>query len=604
MTATGRTEGPWLFDLGPLRHGLALVWRSAPGWSLVQGALLVVQGVLPLAALYLIKLIVDEVSTVVTTGESDPGRLTLLVLLGGGVAALSAGLGALSTMVGEVQSLRLADAVLDVMHTQSVSIDLERYESAEYHDTLHRTQERAPYRPARIVQEVSQIMRGGLSLVGILGLLLAFHWVLVVVLLVAAIPGLVIKTVHSRRHHAWAQTRTAVHRLAQYLSSLMTGAAFAKEIRLFDLGEPLRARFRVIRDAVIRDRIQLVRRRAMADLGAQVVAVAAVFGSLLVVARWTASGGLSVGDMVMYFGAFQRAQDYFKDMLSGVAGLYEDNLFLADFQQFTMLRPTVVDPPVPRAFPRPLTEGISCERLTFRYPGTDRDVLSDISFCIRPGEHVALVGENGSGKTTLVKLLCRLYDPTHGEIRIGGADLRTFRLADLRRELSIVYQDFARYQLSVRDNIWMGNVDLPSDSARIIEAARRTGADTAIARLPHGYDTILSRQFAEGAELSLGEWQKIALARAFVRDAQIIILDEPTAALDPRSEAEVFEQFTALAAGRTTLVISHRLATVRNADRIFVMAEGRLVESGPHDALMAQEGIYAHLFETQARSYR
>ncbi len=604
MRAPRRTESPWLFDLGPLRHGLALVWRSAPGWSLVQGGLLVVQGVLPLAALYLIKLIVDTVSAAVTTGSGDPGRLTLLVLLGGGVAALSAGLGALSTMVGEVQSLRLADAVLDVMHAQSVSIDLERYESAEYHDTLHRTQERAPYRPARIVQELSQIARGGVSLVGILGLLLAFHWLLVVVLLVAAIPGLVIKTVHSRRHHAWAQTRTAVHRLAQYLSSLMTSAAFAKEIRLFDLGGPLRERFRVIREAVIRDRIHLVRRRAIADLGAQVVAVAAVFGSLLVVARWAASGALSVGDMVMYFGAFQRAQDYFKDMLSGVAGLYEDNLFLADFQEFASLRPRVVDPSVPRAFPRPLTEGISCGGLTFRYPGTDRDVLTDITFDIRPGEHVALVGENGSGKTTLVKLLCRLYDPTQGEIRIGGADLRTFRLADLRRELSIVYQDFARYQLSVRDNIWMGNVDLSPDSPRIAEAARRTGADTAIARLPHGYDTILGRQFVDGAELSLGEWQKIALARAFVRDAQIIILDEPTAALDPRSEAEVFEQFTALAAGRTTLVISHRLATVRNADRIFVMADGRLVESGSHDDLMTRHGIYAHLFETQARSYR
>jgi len=491
-----------------------------------------------------------------------------------------------------------------VMHVQSMAIDLDRYESSEYHDTLYRTQERAPYRPARIVQEVSQIVRGGLSLVGILGLLLAFHWLLVVVLLAATIPGLVIKTVHSRRHHAWAQTRTAAHRMAQYLSTLMTSAAFAKEIRLFDLGATLRARYRAIRDTVIRDRIQLVRRRATADLGAQVVAVAAVFGSLLVVARWAASGAMSVGDMVMYFGAFQRAQDYFKDMLSGMAGLYEDNLFLADFQQFAALRPTIVDPPAPRAFPRPLADGLSCERLSFRYPGTDREVLSDISFDLLPGEHVALVGENGSGKTTLVKLLCRLYDPTDGLIRIGGVDLRCLRIADLRREMAVVYQDYARYQLSVRDNIWLGNVDLPPDSPRILEAARRAGADVAVGRLPHGYDTILGRQFAEGAELSLGEWQKIALARAFVRDAQIIILDEPTAALDPRSEAEVFEQFNALAVGRTTLVISHRLATVRNADRILVMAGGRLVESGPHDDLIAREGIYAHLFETQARSYR
>jgi ATP-binding cassette subfamily B protein len=604
MTVTDQSRGAWYIDLTPLRHGVSLVWRSAPGWSLLQIGLLILQGVLPLAALYLLKLIVDTVSSALASGETDSTRLTTLVVLGGVVAVLSATLRALSTMVGEIQSLKLADEVLDVMHVQSMAIDLERYESADYHDTLHRTQERAPYRPARIVNEVSQIGRGGLSLLGLLGLLLAFHWVLVVILLAAALPGLVIKTIHSRRHFVWAQSRTAIHRLAHYLSTLMTSAVFAKEIRLFGLGDAIRSRYEAIRKAVIRDRIQLVTRRSLADLAAQVVAVAAVFGSFLVVARWTLTNAISVGDMVMYFGAFQRAQDYFKDMLSGLAGLYEDNLFLTDFQRFGSLRATIVDPPAPRTFPHPMAQGLACDHVSFQYPGTDRMVLSDIDMAIRPGEHVALVGENGSGKTTLVKLLCRLYDPTHGAIAIDGVDLRQYRVADLRGELAVVFQDFAKYQLSVRENIWMGNVALGLDSPRIVDAAERTGASVAAARLPQGYDTVLSRQFADGAELSLGEWQKVALARAFVRDAQLIILDEPTAALDPKSEAEVFEQFNELARGRTTVIISHRLSTVRRADRILVMVDGRIVESGPHEELIALDGVYAQLFETQARYYR
>jgi ATP-binding cassette subfamily B protein len=264
----------------------------------------------------------------------------------------------------------------------------------------------------------------------------------------------------------------------------------------------------------------------------------------------------------------------------------------------------VVDPPAAAKYPHPIRQGIEFDKVSFRYPGTSADVLRDVSLFIRPGEHVALVGENGSGKTTLVKLLCRLYDPTTGGIRIDGTDLRQFRLADLRADLAVVFQDYTRFRLSARDNIRLGNLALSPDAPRITEAAAETGADEIIRGLPLGYDTILSRQFERGADLSIGQWQKLALARAFVRESQLLILDEPTAALDPRAEAEVFDQFYRLAESRTAIVISHRLSTVRRADRILVMVNGRIAESGPHDELVKLGGVYARLFETQARSYR
>jgi ATP-binding cassette subfamily B protein len=308
--------------------------------------------------------------------------------------------------------------------------------------------------------------------------------------------------------------------------------------------------------------------------------------------------------MVMYYQAFQRGQENLRDMLSGVADLYEDNLFLSSFYDFLDLKPAVPQLPPYVPVPRPMEKGLVFDHVGFQYTNSEATVLKDVSFAIRPGQVVALVGENGSGKTTLVKLLCRLYDPTVGSITLDGVDLSRFDSTALRREIGIIFQDYIHYHMTARENVWMGNVLLAHDDEKIIAAAKYSGAHEILQNLPHGYETTLGNWFGNGAELSIGQWQKVALARAFLREAQIIVLDEPTSSMDVKTEYAVFQNFRQLAAGRTVLLISHRFSTVRMADRIYVLKDGNIIEGGTHEDLIRHGGTYANLFETQAQYYR
>ena len=345
-------------------------------------------------------------------------------------------------------------------------------------------------------------------------------------------------------------------------------------------------------------------KRSVADFMAQIGATIAVFGSFGFIAYRTVMGGITLGDMVMYFQAFQRGMGYLRDMLGGMAGLYEDNLFLSNLYEFLDIQPKVREPLRPHPVPHPMKKGIVFDRVGFKYPSGRGKVLEDISLSIGPGEVVALVGENGSGKTTFVKLLCRLYDPTEGTITLDGVDLREYGTTALRREISVIFQDHVRYHLTARENIWLGNIQLSANQEQITKAARDAGADKLIARLPKGYDTILGKWFEEGEELSIGEWQKVALARAFLRDAQIIALDEPASSLDAKTEYEVFKRFRQLLEGRAAILISHRFSTVRMADHIFVFEDGSIIERGSHEELIQLDGKYADLFEKQAQYYR
>lgn len=588
-----------------LDMALRFVWRSAPGWTIANAVLVLVQGPLPLLSLYLMKLTIDTVTDNLAAADTAGAfrEAAVFVLLMGVVSLASSLIGQLAGLIQQAQSLTVTDYMHEIIHAKSIAVDLEYYENPDYYDTLQRAQREATYRPLRIVRGLLQLGQSATSLTAIGALLLSFHWVIALVLLLTVAPGFIISLRYSGKMYRWQREHTQVEREASYLNWLLTGNRHAKEIRLFDLGTLFMERFRKLRVTLRQEQLRLITRQAIESVLAQIITTIAVYGSYAFIVYRTIEGQASLGDLVIYYQAFQRGQGYLRQILSSLAGLYEDNLFLADLYEFLELEPRIVQPTDPQPVPQPIQRGVTLQHVSFRYPTGTRPVLEDISLTIRPGEKIALVGENGSGKTTLIKLLCRLYDPTSGTITVDGIDLRQFDILALRGAISVILQDYAHYNLTAQDNIWFGNAAHPPDQARIAAAAQHAGADSVIAGLKNGYQTVLGKLFQEGEELSIGEWQKVALSRAFLRESQIIILDEPTSSMDARAEYEVFERLNELAAGRTVILISHRFSTVRMADRIYVLANGRIAESGSHDELMALGGTYAHLFTTQARYY-
>jgi len=583
-----------------------LVWRAAPGWTLVNLMLVVVQGLLPLAGLYLMKRIVDAVAGAVASlgGAASFEPVAIWILLAGAVALLTAVCRSLGEVASEAQGMVVTDSISNILHAQSVAVDLEYYENPAYYDTLHRAQAEATYRPTRIVNGLVQMGQSSLSLLGIGALLFSFNWLIGVVLFFAAFPAAIARLVYSRRLYRLQEKQTASERRAWYYQWMITSPSHAKEIRLFSLGPLFQRWYCELRQQIRGGRLALSRRRALNDLFAQSVATVAIFGTFTFVAYQAVNGTITLGSLVIYYQGFQTGLGFLQSILRGIAGLYEDNLFLTNFYKFLELQPKVHAPDHPQPVPSPFRQGLSFEGVGFAYPGTAREVLTGIDLTLAPGEVIALVGENGSGKTTLIKLLCRLYDPDQGRITLDGLDLRELDPIRWRREIGVIFQDYVHYHMKVWENIWLGDAEKAPDRATIEAAGQRSGADGVIARLPQGYDTPLGNWLDQGQELSTGEWQKIALARAFLRDARIVVLDEPTSSLDPLAEAEVFRQFRRLMEGRSAILISHRFSTVQMADRIYVLHEGRIVERGSHRELIERNGRYARLYRAQAESYQ
>jgi len=589
-----------------LRRAVRFVWQSTKGWTLLNSFLLVIQGVLPLLPLYLTKLMIDAITTGVSAPDKEAALRYVLWLVAAlaAVTLFSAFIRLASGLVSEWQSYIVTDHMNDVLLTKSTEVDVEFYESAKYYDTLHRAQREAPFRPISIVNGLSQIALHGVTLLALGALLLSFHWIIAVILFLAVSASAAIRIFYTGKLYRWQMENTATERQAGYYHGILTNSGSAKEVRLFDLGNLFMGRARNLRRKLREGRLTLSRQQALTGFAAQTFSTTALYGCYGYVAYQAIGGKLTVGDLVMYFQAFQRVQGTLQGILSSLTGLYADNLFLSNLYEFLDLQRTVPEPAVAQPVPKPMQTGIVLDHVSFEYSGGTRKAIEDVSLTIRPGEVVALVGENGSGKTTLIKLMCRLYDPTGGSITFDGVDLRQFETHALRREIAIIFQDYAHYHLSAEENIWLGNAALPPDRERVAAAARRSGADEVIRGLPRGYDTILGKRFADGEELSIGEWQKVALARAFMRDAQILVLDEPTSSMDAKAEYEVFQSFRKLVAGRTAILISHRFSTVRMADRIYVLQHGRVIEGGSHDELIRAGGTYARLFEMQARHYR
>jgi ATP-binding cassette subfamily B protein len=592
--------------LSHLKDAVALVWESGPGWVLASAILVVAQGLLPLASLYLMKLVVDGIAAALSGAGAERvfHRIGFLILMMGLVSLATTLFSGLSRIVSEIQSQTTGDRIFDILHAKSIALDLEYYENPKYYDIYYRAQQEAPYRPMLIVSGIIQLGQNAISLTAIGGLLLTFHWSLALVLVIAVLPGIYARLKYSDQVYRWESLRSQAERQTHYFHWILTGDAYARELRLFDFGNLFKKRFQELRQVLRKERLSLSIRHSLVEMVYQVFSVLAVFGTLVFIVSHVIKGAMTLGDFVMFYQALFRCQNYLRDVLRNLADLYEHSLFLSHYHAFIELPPKITAPARPAPIHRPIQQGIAFEHVGFRYPSSSRDVLQDIHFHIKPGEHVAFVGENGEGKTTLIKLLCRLYDPQEGRVTIDGVDLREFDPVEFRGEISVIFQDYVKYHLSAGENIWLGNVNHPYDPEQVAAAARASGADKLIQSLPQGYDTMMGKMFRQGEELSVGEWQKIALARAFMRKSQIMILDEPTSALDPGAEAEALRQFRDMARGRTTIFISHRLSMARLADRIVVLKDGRIAEDGPHDDLIRQKGHYARLFEIQAENYQ
>lgn len=584
---------------------IRLVWQSAPGWTLANLALVVVQGILPIAALYLLKQIIDTVSAAVTLGGTAEAlqRTLMWIALAAGVAVTIEVCKSLAEYASQVQSLAVTDHVSDLLHAKSIEVDLEYYEDANYQDTLHRAQQEAPYRPTQIVNGLVNVVQSSLSLIGVAVLLFSYNWALTLALVVVTIPGAVVRLLYARKLFQYDQKNTQNERKGWYYHWILTNPEYAKEVRLFNLGDLFRGRHRSLREALREGRLALARRRVVLDVGVQILVTVSVFGALAVVASQVIQGDLQLGGLVMYYQGFQLGINSLQAVLGGLTGLYENNLFLSNYYRFLGVETRLTAPQKSVEVPRINAKGVHFSGVDFAYPNNGRRVLHGIEMEIAPGEVIALVGANGSGKTTLIKLLCRLYDPTLGSITCDGINLRDLDPVQWRRQISVVFQDYIQYQATAAENIWIGDVDQPLALEPIQKAAKLSGADAVIRELPQGYDTVLGNWFDNGRELSQGEWQKIALARAFKRDARIVVLDEPTSSLDPLAEAEVFKQFRQLMHGHTAILISHRFSTVRLADRIYVMDHGQIIEHGTHAELMQIDGKYAQLYRVQAENY-
>lgn len=592
--------------LRTVRRIVPLLWQCARRWTLASTLLGVLEVLLALASLYLLKYLVDVVTRTLGDGQGtpDPAPVLVAVAITGAVTVAYLLVRGGSELARQAQAMLVADHIQGQIHDTALRVDLAFYESPRYFDTLSRAREAGTTRPAQVVNNLLMLAKALVMMLAVAALVLTLHWLLVPVLLLAVIPAMAVRLFFTRVLYDWQRRRTQLEREAGYFDWLMTSDLHAKEVRLGRLGRHLRGRHSALRGQVRRERLAISRRRTVVEVMTATLASVAFFASLALLAIQTARGANTVGDLVLFMLVFQRAQSLAQELVQRISQLYEDHLYLGLLFEFLDTRPRLTVPAMPEPVPEPIRQGIVLEQVDFTYPGSDQPVLSDISLRLPPGRMVALVGENGSGKTSLIKLLCRLYDPDKGRITLDGIDVRRLDPERYRRLFSVLFQDYSRYAFSVRENIRVGDIDADPHAAGIEEAGRKSGADAFIRQLAQGYDTRLSRLFDDGKEISIGQWQKLALARAFFADSRFVVLDEPTSALDANAEFELFQAFRRHLDGRAALVISHRLSTIRHADHIYVLHRGRIVEDGDHDTLMAAGGRYWQLFERQGRHYR
>lgn len=581
---------------------LRLIWQTDARLTVANIILRILQAALPTAILYVGKLIIDEV-LLLLDGTGDVTFLWQMVAL---EFALALSTDLLSRATSLVDGL-LADLIanktsVDIMR-HAATLDLYQFEDAEFYDKMERARRQTTGRSVLMSQILAQFQ--SVITIIVLGVsVIAFNPWLILLLVVAVIPSFIQENYFNKQKYSLTRSWTPERRELDYLRYLGASDITAKEVKIFGLADFITNRFDELSMKYYYANRKLSIRRAGWGAFFSAIGSLTYYGAYVLIILQTINGQITVGTLTFLAGAFRRMQQGLRVVLSRVASIGENALYLQDLFDFFRIKPTIADRVDPIPFPEEIKVGWTFENVSFRYPGAEAYAIQDLSFELPAGTKLALVGENGAGKTTLVKLLARLYEPTEGRILLDGIDLRNYELAGLRDNVGVIFQDFFRYQLTARENIAVGRIEDIDDESRVKGSAVKSLAAEVVDGLPKGYDQVLGRRFAEAMDLSGGQWQKIALARAYMREASLLILDEPTSALDARAEFEVFQRFTELIEGKSAVIISHRFSTVRMADTILFLEHGRRLEMGSHDQLMQLKGKYAELFELQARGYQ
>lgn len=592
--------------LAGLPRACQLVWSSHPGFTLSLAFFAVVGGILPTATAWIGKLMVDAVVTAASRGGgAEWARWVILLAVAQlGLYLANALLQTLQSVVQQALQELTSNRVQLTIMEHANRLDLAFFENPKFYDTLQQAQREAAQRPLGMVQQLFNMVRSLITFLSMIALMARLGWIVAVAALIAPVPSFIASTRYGWRGYWLARKQSPDRRRMGYFLDLLTKDTFNKEIKLFGLGGHFIERWKTLADRFYREnQALLVHRSFMGFLWGSLTTLV-TSGTFLYVALQAIARRLTLGDLTLYTQAVSNVQSSFQSILGSISSLYEGGLYLNNLFDFLDYEPAILDRPDAVPLPIPLHAGIEFRAVSFTYPGKSKPALRGVSFTLGLDETMALVGQNGAGKTTLVKLLTRLYDPDEGTILLNGRDIRDYQLSSLRSAVGVIFQDYVTYFFSAAENIGVGRIDDLEDRPQIEEAAGKSGASDVIERLPSGYDTMLGRWFDEGHQLSGGEWQKVALARAFMRDAEVLILDEPTASLDARAEYEIFARMQELTEGKMALFISHRFSTVRLADRIIVLEDGRIKEDGTHEALLELNGTYAELFNLQAAAYR
>ena len=576
---------------------LRLIWSISKKWTTLTLVSIVAESGLYLLLLYIFKRLINEV-TKATPFDDEKIRWVvwyLVVITAGTIVYVT--VKALATLAIENQAQRVKESIDEKIHECAVSLDLAFYESPAYFDTMKRAKDAGPEAPNNVVLNLADIAKNCLTLLAIGSILISISWLLLPLLALFVAPTLLVRIRYAEQMYEWRRKQTPVERQATYLSSLITEDGPAKEIRGYGLGIHIRALYSQIRVKLMGERLQMTQRNTFKELLTNIMATLGLFACIAYLCFSMIKGRMSVGDMSLFLIVFPQSFGVLQLMSQGISGLYQNNIFINNLFEMFDLRATLREPENPVPVPSSEAVDLVVENMSFTYPHSREPALRNVSLRVPPGKVIAIVGLNGAGKTTLIKLLCRLYDPTEGCIRMDGTDIRNFHSTEYRKHVSAVFQDFGRFNVTAAENIRWGDIDgAGRPVSDIEEAARKSGAHEYIRKFPEGYETMMGRIFENGREVSIGQWQKLAIARAFYSNSRLIIFDEATSALDAVSEEELFQSFRQRIGNRAALIISHRLSAVRHADHIYVMGDGRVQQHGTHEELVAMGGTYSKLF--------